>query len=74
MYGWSDGCILILLSLGVALLLTLALLFAVMGDAPSGTHRTDPKGLLLACIGSWLFTICVVVAEAIHDQRRRPRR
>jgi len=74
MYDRSDGCILILLSLGGSLLLTLLLFTTVIGYSPPGAHRVPPTGLLLACIGSWLFTVGIVVAEAIHDQRRGRRR
>lgn len=73
MYDRSDGCLLILLSVGVASLLTLALFAAVMGDAPAGAHRGSLLPLGLTCVGAWVFTPGVILAEAIHDQRR-PRR
>ena len=74
MYDHSDGCLLILLSFGGASLLTLFFLSSVMGYHAAGTHNSTLNGLGLACLGAWVFTVGVVVAEAIHDQRRRGRR
>jgi hypothetical protein len=54
MYDRSDGCLLILLSLGGSLLLTLLLFTTVIGDSPPGTHRGPPTGLALAGGGSAL--------------------
>ncbi len=73
MYDRSDGCLLILLSVGVASLLTLFVFFMGMGDPVSGTHRGSSTPLVLLCLGAWVFTFGVILAEAIHDQRR-PRR
>lgn len=73
MHGRSDGCLLILLSVGGASLLTLMLFAAVTGNAPSGTRRGSLTPLILLCVGAWVFVIGVILAESIHDQRR-PRR
>ncbi len=74
MHDRSDGCLLILSSVGGASLLTLLLFSTVLGDHPKpGTHGGPPAGLVVACGVAWVVVIGVILAEAIHDQRR-PRR
>ncbi len=75
MHDGSDGCILILLSFGGAVLMTLFLFGTIMGDPmPPKTHHAAPIGLELACLGAWIWTVGVILVEAIHDQKRKRRR
>lgn len=70
MYDRSDGCLLILLSVGGAFLLTPAFFATVTGNTPSGAHRGSLIPLALFCVGAWVFVFGIIVAEAIHAQRR----
>lgn len=70
MHDKGDGCLLILLSLGGASLLTILFLSTLLGHPQLGAHGSPPIGLLVACGVAWVFVIGVILAEAIRDQRR----
>jgi len=68
MHDKSDGCLLILLSVGGASFLTLLLFFMVLADHPKpDAHGGPPIGFVVACGVVWVFVIGVILAEAVHD-------
>ena len=75
MYDRQDGCLIIGLCVCGSFALTVFALATLISYHAPGQHSagTD-KWLLLSCLGSWVFTIGLIFAEALRGQFRRPRR
>ena len=74
MYDREDGCLIIGLCVFGSLLLTVVCIVSLPAHPAPGQHpgATSASPLLL-CLGAWVFTLGVIVAEALRDQFRRPR-
>lgn len=79
MYEREDGCLIIGLCVCGSVMLTFFTLLTVMGssttpNSPGQSSGRNDLQIVLICLGAWVFTIGLIVAEAVRGQARRPRK